>query len=99
MTDSPKRFELGQRVRAPNGYVRRLYGNRGECTWGRYSWQNKPIEGIFIGKRTYWNGKRFYDGDGYPYFERAEQVPVALIVTSARTNPVPVPYDELEAAP
>lgn len=92
MTD----FQLGERVRAPARLSRR-YG----CINDVRTWEptGGPIEGIYVGRRTYANGVGkggYHPEDGPRYLDVTERVKVGLIVVDPRHNPVPVLYEDLE---
>lgn len=90
-------FELGQRVRADGRVYRQTISNRKE--WHKPAWKQKPIEGIYIGRRVYQNGIREWWGEdgGWVWLPKS-YVSVGLIVRDARQNPIPVLYDDLEPA-
>lgn len=92
-------MKLGQRVRAP-GKVSRVYDGLTERhLWKRSTWA-KPVEGIFVGDRSYQTGKSHW-GDGEDegsYFVQDGTVRIALIALNPRHNPVPVLYSECELA-
>lgn len=84
---------LGAKVRAPGRIFRQRQGSIRK--WYKPTWRQKPIEGIYIGVRTYANGI----AEWYDYgteFTANEHIKVALIVQSTRTKPIPVMYDDVE---
>jgi hypothetical protein len=90
-------IELGSRVTAPKPLRRRKGATRRE--WTITSWKiKKPITGIYIGWRTYANGRveGGINWDDPVYFVPDKFIKVALIVTDERSNPVPVPYETME---
>lgn len=56
---------------------------------------HKTVTGIYIGKRTYQNGKISWDRDDGNIFVPDEWFKVALIVTDERKNPIPVLYSDM----
>lgn len=48
---------------------------------------NKPVEVMFVGKRTLANGKVFYSNEDGPEFVRKESVKAWLVVANEREKP------------
>jgi hypothetical protein len=95
-----KKPKLGQRVRAKDQLARKMHHN-GRKEWVRYVdyiRRAKPIEGIYIGCRTYQNGRTMggYHRDDPLYFEPDGYVSVWLIVRRGNENPVPVLPEDVE---
>jgi hypothetical protein len=94
-------LKLGDKVRAPVRLLRRRqYCNGGHREWVKPDWKHSPVEGVFVGVRTYANGvvnwgSPGYDGDP-PVFIADKWLKVALICTDPRQKPIPVMYDECE---
>jgi hypothetical protein len=97
------RPKLGQRVSATDRLVRRHPNNGKRREWQRFVnfvLKAKPVEGIYVGFRTYSNGAVSYDGDGVQWWPDIT-FEVWLVVPGPRQNPVPVfpedtEYDEPE---
>ena len=92
-----KHFHLGQRVRGgPQIRRQRLYGGH---TWQVPGWDKRMIEGIYVGLRLKQQGKVIYGGEEEPaiFKEDGPRIRVALIALDPRYNPIPVPFDTLEA--
>lgn len=91
------KFKLGQRVRGGRPLMRSRIncGQYWAKRWEPSDWHPKP-KGVYIGTRTYVQGRVEVDGDGQPEWWPEEQIKVGLIVTDPRQNPVPVMYDSLE---
>lgn len=90
-------LKLGDRVRAPGRLVRRKKW-RGRHEWYKPEWSNFPIEGVFVGVRTYVNGtcSAGMDYDDPTVFTGDEWIKVALICKDPRQRPIPVLYNECE---
>lgn len=90
-------LKLGDRVRAPVRLLRRRAW-RGRNEWYKPDWRPRPVEGMFVGVRTYANGTCAggYNDDDPIVFVADEWIKVALIVKDARHRAVPVIYDECE---
>lgn len=100
MGKGTRRPRLGQMVYASER-LRRITRRKGlgsafRSYWLRYSASRiplkaRPVKGIYIGHRTYSNGRKWYGGDdeGNQY-QADEWFEVWLIVPTARENPVPV---------
>ena len=89
-------MQLGAKVTAPGRILRQqLCGETNRKEWHKSPWKQKPIIGIYIGVRTYANGTIAWEEDIGNVFTADEWVKVALIVESARENPVPVLYEEM----
>ena len=95
-----QRPALGQTVSASDRLWRRIetkpakYGNHYFKVWRRYGdnpvFKAQPVSGIYIGFRTYVNGRREWDSDdGYIFYPESYHE-VWLIVPSERKNPVAV---------
>lgn len=84
--------ELGQRVRCAVRLVRKE-------SYPTKSWIENtiPVEGLYIGKRSYQNGELDWLGpeEGHAWIQRGT-IPVGLIVTSPNKNPIPVPFYKIE---
>ena len=100
MAKNIQRPRLGQKIQA-NERLRRITRHQGLGPGFRSFWQRyaeariplkaKPVEGIYIGHRTYSNGRKWYGGDDEGNLYQADEwLEVWLIVPSARENPVPV---------
>lgn len=88
-------FTLGQKV-VGGPRLRRKFKREGRKEWEPYESGHQTIEGIFIGWRTYSNGKSEYeDSCGY-IFTPDKYFKVALIVPHIRANPIPVMFDTLK---
>ena len=90
-----KKLNLGDYVRAPVRLLRRkLWQGRHE--WYKPPWRESPIEGVFVGVRTYANGtcSGGYDRENPVEFHGDEWIKVALICKDSRQRPIPVLYDE-----
>lgn len=89
-------MKIGARVTAPKPLRRRRGATIRE--WDTPPWDTKPVEGIYIGWRTYANGvvEGGMNWDDPACFVPKEYIKVALIVPHARANPVPVPYSTME---
>ena len=88
-------MELGQRVTAPGRLFKQRDGpKRG---WHKQSWKQKPVEGIYIGRRTYACGVVTWEADYGMVFHPQSYLSVGLIVTDTRHNPIPVLFDELQS--
>ena len=92
---------LGDRVLSPVCLVRRRTYRGGSADRKTWAPVKAPVAGIFIGCRTYANGEL---GGGYAhddplYFIPKEYIKIALIVVDVHTNPIPVPLEEMVAAP
>lgn len=64
-------------------------------------WRADPIEprqGLYIGARTLANGERWIEDEVGYVFEAKERFRAALVVFSARENPVLVPFDALTSS-
>jgi hypothetical protein len=95
-------LKLGDKVRAPVRLLRRReWQNGGRREWVKPEWKSSPVEGVFVGVRTYANGVVMWgssdalDGDP-PYFVADTWLKVALICNDPRQKPTPVLYDECE---
>ena len=91
------KFNLGDRVSAPCRLQRRRVW-RGRHEWHKPSFIQSPIEGIFVGWRTYANGT-CSGGSAFDdpiEFQPDEWIKVALICKDPRHRPIPVLYDECE---
>ena len=86
-------IKLGARVTAPGRIIKSREGDKRE--WYKPSWRQKPVEGVYMGCRTYSNGTTTIDEDGGRNFHPEEYLKIGLIVTSTRTNPIPVLYDDI----
>ncbi len=94
-------LKLGDKVRAPVRLLRRRdWKNGGRRDWAKPEWKTSPVEGVFVGVRTYANGIVEWGGGGIdgdpPYFIADKWLKVALICTDARHRPIPVMYDDCE---
>lgn len=91
-------MEIGTRVRAECRLVKIRDGRKRE--WRKPPLAAmRPVEGIYIGWRIYHNGTVEYGYLDEPTtFSPREHMKVALIVTSARENPVPVLFDDMHPA-
>jgi len=97
-----KRPKLGQKVRAHDRLVRRCWSkphhtlkNRSYLVkgWRQYGdsiLKAKPVEGIYIGYRTYSTGTVHWDSDYGNEYTPEEWYEVWLIVPNVRSRPVPV---------
>jgi len=93
-----QRPRLGQKIQARDR-LRRITRRQGLGSAFRSMWvlcqerplKAKPVEGIYIGHRTYSNGRKWYGGDDEGTLYQADEwFEVWLIIPSARENPVPV---------
>lgn len=91
------KLNLGDKVRAPVRLLRRRIW-RGRHEWYKPEWKSSPVEGIFVGVRTYANGTCLGGAviDDPIVFQADEWIKVALICRDARTRPIPVLYSECE---
>lgn len=89
-------LKLGDKVRAPVRLLRNRQSLR--RAWYKPPWKSNPIEGVFVGVRTYANGVveggMHYDDPAI--FIGDEWIKVALICSDPRQKPTPVMYDECE---
>lgn len=91
---------LGARVSASDSLVRVTdYTRNGDWRQLMKLWiragerpalKSQPVNGIYIGYRTYTDGERIYAGDGVYGFHPHERKEVWLVVPSERQKPVPV---------
>ena len=90
-------LKLGDRVRAPGRLFRRKQCP-GRNEWRKPGWKSRPVEGIFVGVRTYVNGTTSVpqNYDDPVVFEGDEWIKIALICEDARHKPVPCLYSECE---
>lgn len=96
-------MKIGQKVRATDSLIRFCDGydkNRNpQKVWKRcaesFLKKLKPIEGHYIGKRTYCNGSYYWE-DEIMCMHNKEALKVALVVVNERTNPIPVLMKDLE---
>ncbi len=84
-------------MRAPVKLLRRREW-QGRHEWYKPDWKISPVEGVFVGVRTYANGtcSGGYNWEDPVNFVADEWIKVALIVQDARHRAVPVPYNECE---
>ena len=95
-------MQLGAKVTATKRIFRHqlegVKANRKE--WYTPNWaRHKPINGIYIGVRTYQNGTVEWEDDVGMTFMPDEWIKVALIVTDARQKPIPVLYSDMSPTP
>lgn len=90
-------LKLGDRVRAPVRLLRRREW-RGRHEWYKPDWKNSPVEGMFVGVRTYANGTCTGGAnfDDPVEFKADAWVKVALICRDPRHRPIAVLYNECE---
>jgi hypothetical protein len=93
-------IEFGDWVEAPCKLLRR-HGLNGNRFWLKGP---RPVSGMYIGWRTYSNGKLITDwGEGIfeydeVYYKPEDHFKVALIVPNERAAPVAVMFDEMVKA-
>ncbi len=87
-------IKLGARVTAPGRIVKSRAGDKRK--WYKPTGRQKPVEGVYMGRRTYANGTVSFEDDVRD-FHPDEFLKVGLIVTSTRTNAIPVFYDDITA--
>jgi hypothetical protein len=83
-------IELGAEVSSPTRLFRRQTGKK--RTWVPV---DHPVEGIYIGWRTYSNGEIEWSYDEPTVWHPKEYLKVALIVPSIREAPIPVLFSEM----
>jgi hypothetical protein len=101
------RPELGQKINAKDRLIRTEIRKEGEG-WRRGGWRKgwrrrgegvlpaRPVDGIYIGYRTYSTGTTEYDSEYGHEYGAEEYYEVWLIVPDPRQKPVPVwPEDVL----
>lgn len=87
------KIKLGTKV-ASSEYLSRTIDYKTKFRYWKRRKQN--INGIYIGYRTYQNGKLYYDPEEGTIFIPEEYIKIALIVTNERQNPIPVLYSEIK---
>lgn len=92
-----KRPKLGQRVQYTAINMRSI---RGEYVYWFPLKTYRPREGMYIGYRVMRSGRRYYPKDYGPgQFEVTASVSVALVLVNEKSNPVRVPWADLEFLP
>ncbi len=95
-----EKIKLGAEVTATGQlfrhWVKGIANGPDRKEWYTPEWAvHKPVTGIYVGKRTYQNGKISWDRDDGNVFVPDEWFKVALIVTDERENPIPVLYSNM----
>ena len=88
-------IQLGQRVTASHFLVRRSTYGTGVT---KRAWEPRrgPVDGIYIGFRTYADGEIRGGIDEGTYFVAKRHIKVALIVPNERAKPIPVLFVDME---
>jgi hypothetical protein len=94
-----KRPALGQQIKASDRLIRFL-GPDGQKEWDRASrhlrCSPKPVNGIYIGRRTYANGIAEWNGDWIATWKPNKHIEIWLIVPGEHNKPVPVLPEDCE---
>jgi len=90
-----EKLKFGDKLLITNKLVRKERNQRVEKPYPRTItlkvWEDKPMlkltEVIVIGKRTLWNGERWYEGDAGYLFNPTEKLSAYLVVEKMHIKP------------
>ena len=87
--------QIGDEVRAKGHLVKEYFKDEKIRTWVAKNYE-RPVKGIYIGKRTLYYGTIDWNRDSNQYFKPTGAFPAYLVVTHPRKKPIYVYEHDLE---